>query len=222
MGWEPSLVLDVCLFAFCVDGFQSENLRGVQTTITFLISGIWISSAVTSSPSFYRYGTYDKYEGATPNSKRSLCSHSNWPVSARKSWPSIQALVTYVIPFIIIVVVHTFIIRKLRKNRRNLQPPKTTTSTGAIATTIASAGATTTTTALAGATATTSSVYAQQLDAKNRIKAAKSANRDLKITKVLISMTGWFVLCWTPLTVGHILSPFINAGDHFFCFHRHF
>ena len=160
-----------------------------------------------SSPLFYGYGTKDDiFEGATPNGTRSLCSISEWPVSAQKSWPSLQALVTYVLPFIVIVVAHFFIIRKLRKTRRKLKAPETITRTE-------------TTTALAGETSTTTSDYAHQLEAKNRIKDAKSANRDLKITKVLIGMTVWFVLCWTPWTVGRILSPFIYAGEYFISYY---
>ena len=157
-------------------------------------------------PLFYAYGTRDDiFEGATPNSTRSLCSILEWPLSAQKNWPSIHALLTYVFPFTVIVVAHFFIIRKLRKIRRNLQAPTAKTSVEVIATTIASSS--------------TTSVYAQQLEAQNRIKDAKSANRDLKIIKVLIGMTLWFVLCWTPWTVGRILSPFIHAGDYLFSYY---
>ena len=199
-----------CFFSvrFVVEGgFKVPNLRGVQTTITFLILGIWTSSAVISLPLFYGYGTSDDiFEGATPNRTRSICRVSDWPVSAEKSWHSIHALVTYVLPFIVIVVAHIFIIRKLRKTREKLYAPTVTTASttaSAIATTTTSAAATTST------ISTIRSVYVQQLEDENRIKDAKSANLDLKITKVLVSMTVWFVICWTPWTLGRILRPFI-------------
>ena len=176
-----------------------------------------MSSAIISLPLFYGYSTRDDiFEGATPNSTRSLCSISEWPLSAQKSWPSIQALVTYVLPFIVIVVAHIFIIRKLQKNRRKLQAQTTTTtSAGSTTTAAASTGDTATATASTSTTSTTTSVYAQKLEAENRIKDAKSANRDLKITKVLIGMIVWFVVCWTPWTVGRILAPFLYEGDYY-------
>ena len=229
-------------FGSCTKCVAPVSLISYQFTIstnhnfTSLVSGIWISSAVISSPLLYGYGTYDLFEGwFTTNKKpQSLCSLTGWPRSARESWLIIQALVTYVFPFIVIVVAHFFIIRKLRKTRQNLYAPTVTSVSETITTTelttatttatssaaiIASAGDTATAAASASTTLTTTSVYAQQLEAQNRIKDAKSANRDLRITKVLIGMTVWFVVCWTPWTVGRILSPFLYEGDYFFSYY---
>jgi len=164
--------------------------------------GIWVASAIVLSPLFYGYGVYENRSTlsmestGSQNKTKIECRILNWPKSAQLAWHHIQILVTYLLPFAIIITAHSLIIWRLRQSH-------------ATALRLEAARGVTSSTPREEETATTSKMVRDRED----IKSARKTARNLKIIKLLVCITVVFFFCYTPGTIFRIVDMYFDIPD---------
>ena len=143
-------------------------------------TAIWLLSIIVQSPLLYATGTLVEPTTTTSNnctiilnSTQKFCMWT-WSEEAHISWIPIQTIFVYIFPFLTIAISHFFIIRKLKDRIRRVEKTYKGYQSSALTST---------------ARITTTSViqsYSQQGESNKYLKEIKTAERNLKIIKLLV------------------------------------
>lgn len=203
-------------FLICRTNPTSRNRR---TTLR-MCGGVWITAIVVCFPYLYGYSTENvtimkPRNDSFYNTTIKTCVGMNWPDSMPTGlWYFIHASLVYAIPFPIVIVVHSLIIRHINQKRKrvNLNAAKHETRETTLKIAESPAEIENDAASPTGMMSENSkSTYVRKVQAIQQVKNARAAARNFKISKLLICITAWFFFCWTPWVVLRLIRRFLGA-----------